>query len=119
MKSRYLGSLIIGRDIEGRAQWKQVDFYNYKGISYMKVFSYNTQLTFDLTEEDKEIAKKAELYFNHLLRLLDKAVRQLNVLYDPMKESPEVSQEQTVKNRSSLREYRDQICKNFNEVKRM
>ncbi len=84
----------------------------------MRKTAYTVQLSFDIPQADKDVAEKAEKYLEYLLRLVDKAIKHFDILYDSLNESSNVPTEETVKNRTALREYRDQIIDNFNKVKK-
>jgi hypothetical protein len=79
--------------------------------------AYSVQTTFDISPEEKQTAKKAEECFEHLLGLVESAKKHFNIIYEPFKQNQNVSVEETINNRVKLREYRDQIIDNFNQVK--
>jgi len=79
--------------------------------------AYSVQMTFDISDDEKHTAEEAEKCFEHLLGLVESAKKHFNVIYEPFKQNPNVSVEETINNRVKLREYRDQIIDNFNEVK--
>jgi hypothetical protein len=81
-------------------------------------YSYSFQLNYDITSEEKEQAEKALSAFEHVSKLLHKCEQHLDILYIPFKDHPEVTPEELVEHRASLRRFRDKVINNFNTFKK-
>lgn len=79
---------------------------------------YASDLTFDVSPAEKIQARKATVFFNHAIKLLDVAKDHLDVMKTPFKDSPNMTPEDVMKARSGVRRFRDKAVENFNEFKR-
>lgn len=79
--------------------------------------SYLTQLSYEVTEAEKFSAKKILLCLSKITKKLNIAKDQLDLVYFPFKNKPDISPEEVFKNRAQLRNYRDQVIDSFNEIK--
>lgn len=80
-------------------------------------YGYKAQMTFDITDSEKEAAKKALVCFEKLQNLLSLAVNHLDIMYEPFKDFGNVTPEELIESRFILRNYRDQVLDNFNKAK--
>lgn len=78
---------------------------------------YATQLSYDVSDAEKQTANKALMYFNSSIKLLDIATNHLDTMYTPFKENPDTNSESAIKTRAALRIYRDKAVENFNAFK--
>ena len=85
----------------------------------MKKISYNSQITYDVSEEEKEKADKALTWFGYLNDSLKQSTEHLNLIYNPFKKNSTISPDLVFKRRAALRRYRDQVAKNFNKFKKI
>ncbi len=79
--------------------------------------AYITQLSFDISNEEKDQAEKAILYFDHTCKLLEIAKDHLNIMKTPFKDNPEIDTKEITKARAAIRRFRDKVVENFNEFK--
>jgi hypothetical protein len=79
--------------------------------------AYSTQMTFDISDSEKDHAEKALIYFNYVIKLLKKASDHLNIMKTPFKDNANTTPESIVAARAALRRFRDQSVDNFNEFK--
>ena len=76
------------------------------------------ELSFDVTDKEKETAALASEQLNIVLQYLDAAVDNLDVLYTPLKPNPEVVPVKDVlKYRGNLMNYKNSIIQKFDIVK--
>lgn len=80
--------------------------------------AYAVQMTYDVSDEEKNQANKAILCFDHVSKVLDLASNHLNIMKTPFKDSPEMSPEEVMKARAAIRRFRDRAVENFNDFKR-
>lgn len=76
-----------------------------------------TQLSYEVTENEKQVAEKALIIFNITKNLLTKSNDYLNIIRSPFINSPEISYDQLYKFRAALRRFRDKAIENFNKFK--
>jgi len=79
--------------------------------------SYQAQLSYDITASEKEQAEKALIAFNYALKLLHIASKYLNIMKVPFKDHQDIPNEELIKFRADLREYRDKVIEQFNNFK--
>jgi hypothetical protein len=80
--------------------------------------AYAVQMTYDVSDEEKNQANKALLYFDHVSKLLDLASTHLDIMKTPFKDNPDMSPEEVMKARAAIRRFRDKAVENFNEFKK-
>src|SRR6266481_7869311 len=80
-------------------------------------FNYNTQLSYDFSDSEKEQAEKAIVAFEYSVKTLKIATDHLNILYIPFKDNPNITNDQLLKFRAALRRFRDKSIENFNTFK--
>lgn len=78
---------------------------------------YAVQLSYDVSDEEKQMAEQALLCLDHAMKLLRKATDHLDIMSVPFKDNPDVKTEEVVKYRAALRRYRDKVIENFNNFK--
>lgn len=86
-------------------------------MTNMKKKAYVTNMTYDVTDAEKTQAKRAILFFNHALKLLNLASDHMDILKTPFKDNPAMSPEEVMKARAALRRFRDKCVENFNDFK--
>lgn len=72
--------------------------------------AYSIQMTFDVPDSEKEIAERAEDYFEKLLTKMDDVGEYLDIIYVPFKKYQNADPEMITEYRRTFREYRD-VCK--------
>lgn len=82
----------------------------------MKKQAYSTQTTFDISDEEKQIASQAINIFNEVIGLLQKSLDHLDIIYDPFYKYQNLQSNEVIEYRVALRRYRDKIRENFQEV---
>lgn len=83
----------------------------------MRKISYPVQMSYQVSDAEKEQAKKALQTFDVALKLLRSANDHLDIMFTPFKDHPDISTEQVVKFRAALRRFRDKVIENFNQFK--
>jgi hypothetical protein len=83
-----------------------------------KLKSYAILLSYEVSDEEKQIATKLIYFFDHLVKIIKICSDHLNLIYEPFKEDQNVSPEQVFQARAALRRYRDKVIDNFNSFKR-
>lgn len=79
--------------------------------------AYAIQMSYDVSSKEKLLAEKALLFFDHLLITLKSSKEQLNIIYEPFKDTMNLPPEKVFENRADLRKYRDDIIEFFNNFK--
>jgi len=77
----------------------------------------STELTYEISEKEREQAQKVVQSFEKTMRSLTKATEYLNIMHDPFQKNPSISTDQILKYRAAIRRFRDTAIENFNEVK--
>jgi hypothetical protein len=77
----------------------------------------STQMSFEITPTETRQAEKALIAFNRVKKSLRSAVDHLDIMYNPFKDNPDISEDQILKFRAALRDYRDRVVDNFNKFK--
>ncbi len=80
---------------------------------------YASLMSTQVSDEEKEIAKKALRWFDYCLKKLKQAEEHLNLVYNPFHKNPNSTPEEIFDKRFYLRNYRDQVVKNFNDFKQV
>lgn len=79
--------------------------------------SYAIQMSYDVSDVEKQQAEKAILHFTHAVKILDLASDHLNIMKTPFKKDQNMTPEAVMKTRAALRRFRDQAVDNFNDFK--
>jgi len=79
--------------------------------------AYTVQMTYEVSDAEKQEAEKAIIYFNTALKLLSLASDHLNIMKTPFKENTDMTPDSVIKARAAIRRFRDQSVENFNEFK--
>lgn len=79
--------------------------------------SYNTQLSYEVSDAEKSQAERAVIAFTYAQKLLKVASDHLQIMYTPFKDNPNIDAEQIAKFRAALRRFRDKSIDNFNDFK--
>lgn len=82
------------------------------------VKAYSVQMSYDVSDEEKELAEKAIISLDSVLSLLEVAENHLELMHTPFKDNPETTSEEIFKARAALRIYRDRAIVNFNNIKK-
>ncbi|CAB4197099.1 hypothetical protein UFOVP1290_619 [uncultured Caudovirales phage] len=80
--------------------------------------SYSTQMSYDISDSEKESAENALLCFTHALKKLSSASEHLNIIKTPFKDNPEVDPKALFKARVKIRKFRDKSLENFTIFKK-
>ncbi len=80
--------------------------------------AYAVQMTYDVSDEEKQQAERALLFFGHTKKLLEMAADHLDVMKTPFKDNPEMDPKEVVKARAAIRRFRDKSVENFNVFKK-
>jgi len=80
--------------------------------------AYTVQMTYEVSDAEKQEAEQAIIYFNTALKLLSLASDHLNIMKTPFKENTDMTPESVTKARAAIRRFRDQSVENFNEFKK-
>jgi len=80
--------------------------------------AYAVQMSYDVSDEEKNQADSALLAFEHAAKLLQLANNHLDIMKTPFKDNPEIDPKEVVKARVAIRRFRDQSVENFNAFKR-
>lgn len=80
--------------------------------------AYSIQMSYNVSDDEKNQAQKALIFFNHTDKLLDLASEHLNIMKVPFKDNPEMLPADVLKARAAIRRFRDKSLENFNEFKR-
>jgi hypothetical protein len=80
--------------------------------------AYAVQMTYDVSDEEKDQAEKALLYFNHAAKVLEIADEHLNIMKTPFKDNSEIDSKEIMKARAAIRRFRDKAVENFNDFKK-
>jgi hypothetical protein len=84
----------------------------------MRKRAWLTQMTYDVSDEEKMQAERALVYFNHATKLLQLASDHLDIMKTPFKNNPEMSPKEVISARAAIRRFRDKSVENFNLFKR-
>ena len=81
--------------------------------------SYSVQMSYDVSNTEKQQADKALLYFKAAEKQLMQASDYLNIMGTPFKDNPDMAPEEVMKSRAVIRRFRDKAIDNFNQFKRV
>jgi hypothetical protein len=79
--------------------------------------AYITQMSYEVSDVEKQKAETALIHFNHVLKLLSSASDYLNLMKTPFKENPEMDSKSVLSARAAIRRFRDKAVDNFNKFK--
>lgn len=79
--------------------------------------AYSVNMTYEVSDAEKQQAEKAILHFTHAIKLLSLASNHLNIMKTPFKENTDMTPDAVVHARAALRRFRDQSTENFNDFK--
>jgi len=85
----------------------------------MRIKKYAIDMTYNVTDAEKQEAKRALVCFNRAIKLLDVASEHLNILKTPFKDNPDIKPEEIMAVRVSMRDFRDKSVDNFNIFKKI
>src|SRR5574338_1283636 len=80
--------------------------------------SYSVQMSYNVSDSEKQQAEKALLYFKAAEQQLGQASNHLNIMKTPFKDNPEMTPEDVMKARAVIRRFRDKAIENFDKFKR-
>ncbi len=75
------------------------------------------QMSYDVSDTEKNKAETALLYFNGALKSLKLASDHLNIMKTPFKDNPEINEDSVIEARAAMRRFRDKVIDNFNNFK--
>ena len=81
--------------------------------------SYSIQMSYNVSDSEKQQAEKALLYFKAAEKELMLASDYLNNMGTPFKDNPDTSPEDVMKARVVIRRFRDQAIENFEKFKKL
>jgi len=79
--------------------------------------AYSVNMTYEVSDAEKQQAEKAILHFNYTLKMLSLASKHLNIMKTPFEENQDMTPEAILKARVAIRRFRDQTADNFNDFK--
>lgn len=79
--------------------------------------AYAIQLSYNVSDNEKNVAEKALLYLSDAEKKLETAASHLDILQIPFKENQDITSEHLMKERAVLRRFRDKAIENFNLFK--
>lgn len=80
--------------------------------------AYSVQMSYDVSDSEKQKAEQALLCFNDSEKLLTKASEHLNVMKTPFKDNPDMTPQDIMNTRVAIRRFRDAALDNFNIFKK-
>lgn len=86
--------------------------------SFMIKKAYSVQMSYDVSDTEKQQAEKALLCFNATEKLLMQSSDHLNIMKTPFKDSPDMTPKDIMKARAVIRRFRDKALDNFNDFKK-
>lgn len=86
---------------------------------YDMIKKYAIQLSYSVTDEEKEQAEKALSYYNFLLKTMKEAEAHIDLIYIPFKDGNPITPEAAWKARAALWRFRDANIELFNKVKKI
>ena len=81
--------------------------------------SYSVQMSYDVSDSEKQQAEKALLYFKAAEKFLMQAADHLNIMKTPFKDNPDMTPEDVMKARAVIRRFRDKAIENFDKFKKV
>jgi hypothetical protein len=81
--------------------------------------SYSVQMSYNVSDTEKQQAEKALLFFKAAEKYLVQAADHLNIMKTPFKDNPEMTEEDIMKARAVIRRFRDTAIDNFEKFKRV
>jgi hypothetical protein len=81
--------------------------------------SYSIQMSYDVSDSEKQQAERALNAFKVANNLLMTASDHLNIMKTPFKDSPEMEPEDVMKARAVIRRFRDSAIDNFDKFKQV
>jgi hypothetical protein len=81
--------------------------------------SYSVQMSYDVSDSEKQQAQKALLYFKAAEKYLIQAADHLNIMKTPFKDNPDMTPEDVMKARAVIRRFRDKAIENFDKFKKI
>ncbi len=85
--------------------------------SFMIKKAYSIQMSYDVSDAEKQHAEHALLAFKSAANLLTQASDYLNILKTPFKDNPDMTPEDVMKARPVIRRFRDKAIDNFDLFK--
>jgi len=81
--------------------------------------SYSVQMSYNVSDSEKQQAEKALLYFKAAEKFLVQAADHLNIMKTPFKDNPDMTPEDVMKARAVIRRFRDKAIDNFDKFKKV
>jgi replicative superfamily II helicase len=83
-----------------------------------RVKAYITQMSYDVSDAEKNSAMTALHHFDHAMKLLQLSNEHLNIMKTPFKNNPGIDPQDIMKARVAIRRFRDKSVDNFNIFKK-
>lgn len=83
----------------------------------LKKIARSIEMSFDIPESEKKVAREAIQAFKNVLGSLDKAKKHLDIIYQPFQSEEVLPPEAVVKFRGAFFRYKEQVKKNFDDAK--
>jgi len=80
--------------------------------------AYSIQMSYEVSDVEKNQAEKAIDCLNYADKSLDKSSDYLNLMKTPFKKNSDIPPEEIFKYRAALRRFRDKVVNNFNDFKK-
>lgn len=80
--------------------------------------AYITNMSYDVTTEEKKQAMHAISCFKRNQKILDGALDHLNIIYTSFKDAQNADPKENFNHRSAFRRFRDKVVENFNHLKK-
>ena len=84
---------------------------------YLKKIANSIEMSFEISDSEKEIANDAKIRFEAILKRLRDSVEHLDIIYEPFRRHENVSTRSLVGKRGLLNRYKQKVKGNFNDLK--
>lgn len=81
--------------------------------------SYSVQMSYNVSDSERNQAERALLYFKAAEKFLTQASDHLNIMKTPFKDNPEMTDDDVMKARAVIRRFRDKAIENFDKFKKV
>ena len=81
--------------------------------------AYSVQMSYNVSDSEKQQAEKALLYFKSAENVLAQGSDYLDIMKTPFKDNPDMTEDDVMKARAVIRRFRDKSIDNFDKFKRI
>jgi len=81
--------------------------------------AYSVQMSYDVSDSEKQQAEKALLYFKSAENTLSQSSDYLDIMKTPFKDNPDMTEDDVMKARAVIRRFRDKSIDNFDKFKKI